>query len=160
MILKEKLFKTVFIASALILISFSGINAEEEDATVSAELERISNDLKTLEKAFYKTSEMKTKSVSTGGLNEDILTRHLLKLSEIEAGELLNSGKQGRGPKVVKELGDNIEIRDGRYGMYITDGKVNAKMPKDISQDELTLEEAKNLIEQKKSSPKRKFRKK
>ena len=44
--------------------------------------------------------------------------------------------------------------------MYITDGKVNAKMPKDISQDELTLEEAKNLIEQKKSSPKRKFRKK
>ena len=57
-------------------------------------------------------------------------------------------------------MGDNIEIRDGRYGMYITDGKVNAKMPKDISQDELTLEEAKNLIEQKKSSPKRKFRKK
>ena len=84
MILKEKLFKTVFIASALILFSFSGINAEEEDATVSAELERISNDLKTLEKAFYKTSEMKTKSVSTGGLNEDILTRHLLKLNEIE----------------------------------------------------------------------------
>ncbi|MBC21811.1 MAG: DNA topoisomerase I [Candidatus Marinimicrobia bacterium] len=86
--------------------------------------------------------------------------QNLFELSEKEAGELLNSGKQGRGPKVIKELGDNIEIRDGRYGMYITDGKVNAKMPKDISQDELTLEEAKNLIEQKKSSPKRKFRKK
>jgi len=86
--------------------------------------------------------------------------QNLFELSEKEAGELLNSGKQGRGPKVIKELGDNIEIRDGRYGVYITDGKVNAKMPKDISQDELTLEEAKNLIEQKKSSPKRKFRKK
>ena len=86
--------------------------------------------------------------------------QNLFTLSEKEASELLDSGKQGRGPKVLKDLGDNIEIRDGRYGMYITDGKVNAKMPKDISQDELTLEEAKNLIEQKKSSPKRKFRKK
>ena len=88
------------------------------------------------------------------------IDQNLFTLSEKEAGELLSSGKQGRGPKIIKELGDNIEIRDGRYGMYITDGKINAKMPKDINHDELTLEQAKNLIEQKKSSPKRKFRKK
>ena len=73
--------------------------------------------------------------------------------------ELLKSGKQGRGPKVIKDLTDGIEIRDGRYGMYITDGKINAKMPKNITPNELTLEEAKKIIEEKKTTPKRKFRK-
>ena len=63
-------------------------------------------------------------------------------------------------PKVIKNLTDGIEIREGRYGMYITDGKINAKMPKDLTPDELTLEEAKTLIKEKKAAPKRKFRKK
>ena len=74
--------------------------------------------------------------------------------------ELLKSGKQGRGPKVIKDLTGGIEIREGRYGMYITDGKINTKMPKDLTADKLSLEEAKQLIEEKKAAPKRKFRKK
>ena len=48
----------------------------------------ITKDLKTLEKAVYKKSDvisLKTsKSISTDGLNEDIMTKHLLKLNEIE----------------------------------------------------------------------------
>jgi len=84
---------------------------------------------------------------------------NIFDLTEEKASELLKSGKQGRGPKVVKDLGDGIEVRDGRYGTYITDGKINAKMPKDITPDELTLEEAKKLIAEKKAAPKRKFRK-
>ena len=44
----------------------------------------ITQDLKTLEKAFYKTSDITTKNLPTNGLNEEILTRHLLKLNEIE----------------------------------------------------------------------------
>ena len=79
---------------------------------------------------------------------------------EKQAIELLKSGKQGRGPKVIKDLTGGIEIREGRYGIYITDGKINAKMPKDVTSDELTLEKAKELIEAKKATPKRKFRKK
>ena len=84
----------------------------------------------------------------------------IFEVNEEQAIELLKSGKQGRGPKVIKDLTDGIEIREGRYGMYITDGKINAKMPKDLTPDELTLEEAKKLIEEKKAAPKRKFRKK
>ena len=45
---------------------------------------QLSKDLKTLEKAFYKTSELKPSKISPGKLNEDVLTRHLLKLNEIE----------------------------------------------------------------------------
>ena len=67
----------------------------------------------------------------------------IFEVNEEQAIELLKSGKQGRGPKVIKDLTGGIEIREGRYGMYITDGKINAKMPKDLTPDELTLDEAK-----------------
>ena len=51
---------------------------------VRSELQKINADLKTLEKAFYKTSEMQTTKISPNSINEDVLTRHLLKLNEIE----------------------------------------------------------------------------
>ena len=43
-------------------------------------------DLKTLEKAVYQKSDIISSSLSndSSGLNEDILTKHLLKLNEIE----------------------------------------------------------------------------
>ena len=46
----------------------------------------ISQDLKTLESAFYKKSDIidKSKSSNTNNLNEDVLTKHLLRLNEIE----------------------------------------------------------------------------
>ena len=60
------------------------VRAEEESADVRIELQKISSDLKTLEKAFYKTSEMQSTKISPNSINEDVLTRHLLKLNEIE----------------------------------------------------------------------------
>ena len=60
----------------------------------------------------------------------------------------------------VVTLTGGIEIRDGRYGMYITDGKINVKMPNGITTDELTLKEAQKLIKDKKASPKKRFKKK
>jgi tol-pal system protein YbgF len=74
----------------VILFFFSNnilVNAEEEkiDAIVD-QLKIITQDLKTLEKAVYKTAEVANTSgsISANGLNEEILTRHLLKLNEIE----------------------------------------------------------------------------
>ena len=61
------------------------LNAEEEEIylkSISDQIQVITKDLKTLEKAFYKTSEIQTKKISSDGLNEDVLTRHLLKLNE------------------------------------------------------------------------------
>ena len=85
MILKTKFLTGFFFIYILVLFLSSNIKAEEEDGQkIYAQIERISKDLKTLEKAFYKTSEIKPSRVSTDGLNEDILTRHLLKLNEIE----------------------------------------------------------------------------
>ena len=44
---------------------------------------------------------------------------------------------------------------NGRYGPYITDGKKNAKIPKDSDPLKLTLEECVKIFEE---APVRKFR--
>jgi len=67
---------------------FSTVNAEEEDDALQAvanQLQIIIKDLKTLEKAVYQKSDISSNSsLKSSGLNEDILTKHLLKLNEIE----------------------------------------------------------------------------
>ncbi|MFB0611653.1 type I DNA topoisomerase [Aurantiacibacter poecillastricola] len=47
------------------------------------------------------------------------------------------------------EAGDEVKLMDGRFGAYVTDGNVNATIPKDKDQDALTLEEALTLISEK-----------
>jgi len=85
MILKTKFLTRFVFISILVLFLSNNIKAEEKNVKQTyAEIERISKDLKILEKAFYKTSEIKSSSASSNNLNEDVLTRHLLKLNEIE----------------------------------------------------------------------------
>jgi len=54
--------------------------------------------------------------------------------------------------KVFEE--DNIKILKGRFGPYVTDGKINATIPKSQEAADVSLEEAKKLLEAKKSSKK------
>ena len=80
--------KKIFIFFILFFLSTNIFaNAEEEkiDAVID-QMQILVKDLKTLEKAVYKTAEVTntSSSISTNGLNEEILTRHLLKLNEIE----------------------------------------------------------------------------
>ena len=49
--------------------------------------------------------------------------------------------------RAIKEFPDaGIEIRKGRYGPYVTDGKKNASVPKDRQPENLTLEDCRELI--------------
>lgn len=84
-----------------------------------------------------------------------------------EALEILKTPKpKGRrfGAKktVLKELGDiegaaaKVQILDGRYGPYITDGKTNATVPKGTDPMEVTVEQAKELLDAKRKAPKKK----
>ena len=71
----------------LILMLFTSfVKSEEENSlNISEDIKQLKKDLKTLEKAVYKTSQVSNSSTSTSNrLNEDILTRHLLKLNDIE----------------------------------------------------------------------------
>ena len=76
-----------------IIFSFINISviAEEEEIylkAISDQIQVITKDLKTLEKAVYQKSDIvsssTTSSISSDSLNEDIMTKHLLKLNEIE----------------------------------------------------------------------------
>ncbi len=76
--------KTLILILAVGFINFNLLNASEEKLkNIVDQIDLISQDLKTLEKAVYKSSDITTK-VSSNNLNEDILTKHLLKLNEIE----------------------------------------------------------------------------
>ena len=42
--------------------------------------------------------------------------------------------------------GKPVEIRDGKFGTYVTDGKTNGTLPDGIAPDEVSLEKALALI--------------
>ena len=80
--------------------------------------------------------------------------------------ELLAMPKRGRGGRTaLKDLGtpkgskENIQLFDGPYGLYVKQGKVNASLPEGKSGEEITLEEAVELLLSKSSSKKTKKRK-
>jgi DNA topoisomerase I len=60
-----------------------------------------------------------------------------------------------QGPGVLRELGAHpetgvvLKILDGRYGPYVTDGKVNASLPKGADPEDLELEEAVGMLKKK-----------
>ena len=70
----------------LSLFNFSILQSDEKVDAIVDQIQIISKDLKTLEKAFYKNSDLidKSKSSNVNNLNEDVLTKHLLRLNEIE----------------------------------------------------------------------------
>ena len=49
--------------------------------------------------------------------------------------------------RAIKEFPEaGIEVRKGRYGPYVTDGRKNARVPKDRSPEDLSLDDCKALI--------------
>ncbi len=72
-----------------------------------------------------------------------------------DALELLKQEKKSRRTatkKVLRDLGAHpgsgavVQLVEGRYGPYVTDGTTNASLPKDMSADEITLDPAVSLL--------------
>ena len=88
----KKLKDFKYVSALLITMFFANfVNAEQEEIylqSISDQIQVITKDLKTLEKAVYQKSDVTSSSVlssiKSDGLNEDIMTKHLLKLNEIE----------------------------------------------------------------------------
>ena len=67
------------------------------------------------------------------------------------AMELLREEKRARrGAQALKDFGkfndQPIELMDGKYGMYLKWGKVNATLPKEVDHEKLTLEQAIEIV--------------
>tara|TARA_Y100000814_G_C12142394_1_gene337971 strand:- start:101 stop:658 length:558 start_codon:yes stop_codon:yes gene_type:complete len=81
---------------------------------------------------------------------------NILNITEERAIELLATKQSNT--QVLKELGEhdklNILIKNGRYGIYVTNGKVNVTIPKDLNYEDLSLETAVDMISKKKKKKK------
>ena len=82
--------KKIFL-SIILIFFINPLYAEEEEIylkAISDQIQVITKDLKTLEKAVYQKSDVvsinPSNTIGSDGLNEDIMTKHLLKLNEIE----------------------------------------------------------------------------
>ena len=81
--------KLIFLKSLLIASMFINFNVKADNHNIYEVLSLLQKDLKTLEKAVYSQSAISSEenlssSISSESNSEDVLTRHLLKLSEIE----------------------------------------------------------------------------
>ena len=64
-----------------------------------------------------------------------------------QAMELVNAKKEFDANKHIKDFpGTDIEVLNGRWGPYITDGLKNAKIPKDKEPSSLTQKECEELL--------------
>ena len=91
---------SIIFSSTLFIFFTSYIFAEEDEIylkAISDQIQVITKDLKTLEKAVYQNSDVislkQTNNNNSDGLNEDIMTKHLLKLNEIEDQFILLTNK-------------------------------------------------------------------
>jgi DNA topoisomerase-1 len=60
--------------------------------------------------------------------------------------ELIAEKKQKDAEKLLRDFGDGLHVIKGRWGPFLKQGKINAKLPKDRDIDTLTLEECQTLI--------------
>jgi DNA topoisomerase-1 len=78
-----------------------------------------------------------------------------LEISLDQAVELLKQPKGRRRaakPEALRELGDHpvsgkpLKVLSGRYGPYVTDGEINASLPRGVKPEELAMEQAVELL--------------
>ena len=84
--MKKIVFSLIRLLLVFVLISFTSYKVYGvEIESILQQLEILQNDIKTLEKAVYTQDTMSSSSTLEGSTNaSDVLTRHLLKLSELE----------------------------------------------------------------------------
>src|SRR5690606_24435508 len=77
------------------------------------------------------------------------------------AVELIEEKEEIARNRIIKEFeGSDIQVLNGRYGPYISDGRLNGKIPKDREPASLTLEEVTRLLEETGKPARRGFGKK
>jgi DNA topoisomerase-1 len=83
---------------------------------------------------------------------EDVFTVGLNRAVVLIAERKAKGGRGPRGGQALKELGAHpetgaaVKVMKGKYGPYVSDGKINATLPKDSDPASVTMEEAVALL--------------
>lgn len=83
--------------------------------------------------------------IKVGNLFVSIKPESPFEITEAKARELYQAKLDAEAAKHIAEWGD-IQVLNGRYGPYITDGTKNVKIPKDIEPKSITEEQAKEIL--------------
>ena len=98
----------------------------------------------------YVKSGDETRSLSEGISPLDVTLEQALAL--LAQPKAIRRGGPAKGKEPLKVFavspvtGQPVQLREGRYGPYVTDGQTNASLPKSMSPDELTLPAALDLL--------------
>ena len=130
----------------------SFVMAEDEEIylkAISDQIQAITKDIKTLEKAVYQkadiTNSTKLNINESDGLNEDVMTKHLLKLNEIENQfrqltnkfEEVNFKLDKLSTRVTKIQSDaQLRFSDLENGISTTAKKTNSVLPGSTKQQD------------------------
>lgn len=83
--------------------------------------------------------------IKVGKLFVSIKPESPFEISQAKARELYQAKLEAEAAKHIASWGE-IEVLNGRYGPYVTDGAKNAKIPKDTDPKSLTEEQARQLL--------------
>jgi len=79
-------------------------------------------------------------------------------ISQETALKLIKEKREVERKRVIADFG-KIKVLNGPYGPYVTDGKQNAKIPKETKPDSLDQKAAEKLLAEAPKNPRRRFRK-
>jgi DNA topoisomerase-1 len=83
---------------------------------------------------------------------EDVFTVGINHAVTLLAERKQRGPRAGRGGQAIKELGAHpesgvqVKVMKGRYGPYVSDGKLNATLPKDMDPQSVTMDDAVALL--------------
>ncbi len=83
--------------------------------------------------------------IQVGKLYVSIKDHDPREITEAEARELYAAKLKAEAEKTIADYG-TVKVLNGRFGPYITDGKKNAKIPKDTDPKTITEAEAKKML--------------
>lgn len=85
-----------------------------------------------------------------GAVNVSLGEHDPFTITEKEANKLHDEHQEKLKKMVIAELEGGIRILNGRFGPYVTDGKINVKIPKDTKPEKLSQKDAEALLAKKK----------
>ncbi|MFM8971946.1 MAG: topoisomerase C-terminal repeat-containing protein [Actinomycetota bacterium] len=132
--------ETLTLDEALVLLSLPRlVGADAEGREILASPGRFG--------PYLKRADGETRSLAD---DTQILTVTVAEAEALYQLPMRGRGRQAKPP--IAELGEHpdsgaaVRVLDGRYGPYVTDGSVNATVPKGVDPGGLTLEEAVALL--------------
>ena len=85
--------------------------------------------------------------LKVGSINVSLKGEDPFTISENKANELLKEHQKMLDSRVIANYeAEGIQVLNGRFGPYVTDGQVNAKVPKGVEPKKLTLKDCQKIL--------------